>query len=637
MRLSSSNSRIRSTSRNGWRWGRIALMSSISSGSFKGGLIAQRVYTAATGRSRAIAGGMVKWAIVPGPSELRQSPPLPGELLADLLPIVGEINAVLDPDKLLPAIAQKLREIVDYKILDIFLPAPDGDLVPAFVEGYPDEVARRFRIRPGEGIVGAAAARREAIFVRDVSKDPRYISLFPGVVAELAIPLLHRDRLVGVLNIEGPDVDAFTDDARTALGVLASHLAVAIENATLYRETHWYAGLLATLYEIGKEMASILDLDELLHRVAEIVKRVIDYEMFGILLLDDKGEELVLRKSVRFGSPEQKTRIKVTEGLCGAAVRTKEPVLVGNVGNDPRYVRLIPETRSELVVPLVHKDRVIGVIDLESPALDRFTEEHVKVLTPLASQVAVAIENARLYAEVLAKEERLNKELEIAQGIQHGLFPEECPSGEGWEASAHFLPARELGGDLYDFYELDEGRLGLAVGDVSGKGVPAALYGAFASGTVRARAFEKREPADLMARVNRTLRRRGVEGLFCTLAYALFDFEAGTLRLANSGLPYPLRYSAASGRCEEVEVSGLPLGTFDDSRYEEREIPLSAGDVFVFVTDGVTEARGAGEEYGVERLRRQVEAQAGLAASRIGERILEDVDRFTGGVAAADA
>jgi phosphoserine phosphatase RsbU/P len=579
---------------------------------------------------------MVGCKIVPGPSEVRPSPPLPGELLAGLLPIVGEINSVLDPDKLLPAIAQQLREIVDYKILDIFLPAPDGELVPAFVEGYPSEVARRFRIRPGEGIVGTAAVSREAIFVPDVSVDPRYISLFPGVVAELAIPLIHRDRLVGVLNIEGPDVEAFTHDARTALGVLASHLAVAIENATLYRETRWYAGLLATLYEIGKETASILDLDELLHRVAEIVKRVIDYEMFGILLLDEKGEELVLRKSVRFGSAEQKTRIKVSEGLCGAAVRTKEPVLVGDVWKDPRYVKLIPETRSELVVPLVHKDRVIGVFDLESPALDRFTEEHVKVLTPLASQVAVAIENARLYAELFNKEERLNKELEIAQGIQHGLFPEDCPRGEGWEASAHFLPARELGGDLYDFYELGEGRLGLAVGDVSGKGVPAALYGAFASGTVRARAFERREPADLMARVNRTLRRRGVEGLFCTLAYALFDFRARTVRIASSGLPYPLHFRAATSRCKPIEVSGLPLGSFERSEYEETTVALAPGDVLVFHTDGVTDARRGGEDYGLARLIRQVEEHAGRAAPKLGDRILADVHLFLGDKTPAD-
>jgi phosphoserine phosphatase RsbU/P len=573
---------------------------------------------------------------VPPADGLKSGPPLPSELLGELLPLVGEINTVLDPDALLSAIAKQLRRIVDYRILDIFLPAADGDLVPAYVEGYDSDLASRLRIRPGQGIVGAAAQTREPVFVPDVAKDPRYVSIFPGVVAELAIPLVNQDRLVGVLNVEGPDAEAFSPHARTALQVLAGHLAVAIENATLYRETRWYAGLLATLYEIGKETASILDLDALLHRVAEIVKRVIDYEMFAILLIDEAHQELVVRKAVNFGPSKERRRLLIHEGLCGAAVRSKEPILVGDVRQDPRYVSMIPEARSELVIPLVHKDRVLGVFDLESPDLNRFTEEHVKVLTPLASQVAVAIENAGLYAELKKNELRLQRELKIAQDIQHALFPEESPAGPGWAASAHFRPARELGGDLYDFYDMGAGLLGVATGDVAGKGVPAALYAAFASGTVRSRAFERRGPADLLQRVNRTLRRRGIEGLFCTLGYALFDFKDETVRVANSGLPYPLHFQAASGRCAPLELGGLPLGAFDGSTYEEAAVNLASGDVFVFHTDGLSEARHAGEDYGTARLIRQVEAHAALGAPELGEKILADLEAFLGGDAPAD-
>ena len=320
--------------------------------------------------------------------------------------------------------------------------------------------------------MGTAAATREVVFVPDVSRDPRYVSFFPGVVAELALPLVNQDRLVGVLNIEGPAAAPFTPAARTALQVLASHLAVAIENATLYRETRWYAGLLATLHEIGKETSSILDLDVLLQRLAEIVRRVVDYETFGILLLDEDRQELVLRKAVNFGAGLERTRIKVSEGLCGAAVRSREPILVGDVRQDPRYVGLVAETRSELVVPLVHKDRVIGVLDLESPQLDRFNERHVKVLTPLASQVAIAIENARLYDEIVRNDKRLCASCGSRATSSTRSSPRARPRGAGWEASAHFRPARELGGDLYDFYDMGEGLLGVATGDVAGKGVP---------------------------------------------------------------------------------------------------------------------------------------------------------------------
>jgi phosphoserine phosphatase RsbU/P len=563
-----------------------------------------------------------------------QPPALQGDLLAELLPIVREVNSVLDPEALLPTISKQLRRIVDFKIIDIFLPGPDGVLTPAYVEGADATSVAELKIRPGEGVVGAAALLLEPVFVPDVAKDPRYIAIVPGVVAELALPLIHRDRLIGVLNVEGPDAAAFTPEVIAVLGVLAGHLATAIENATLYRETRWYAGLLATLYEIGKETASILDLDELLTRVAEIVKRVIDYEMFGILLLDEERKELVLRKSVRFSQFPEKRRIRVGEGLCGTAALYKEPVLVGDVTKDPRYLDLIPGTRSELVVPLIHKDRCVGVFDLESPVPDRFTEEHLKILTPLAAQVAVAIDNARLYEEIRTKEARVQKELKIAQKVQHGLFPEESPKGPGWSASAHFVPAREIGGDLYDFYDIGDNVLGLAVGDVAGKGVPAALYGAFASGTVRARAFERRSPAELLERVNRTLRRRGVEGLFCTLTYALFDFSARTLRVANSGVPYPLHYSAATGRCEAIPVAGIPLGALDRSAYDEKTLAIEKGDVFVFHTDGVTEAWNGREAYGAERMREVVSQHA--EAADLGTRIMDSLSEFMAGAEAGD-
>lgn len=561
--------------------------------------------------------------------------PLTAELLARLLPIVAEVNAVLDPDQLLPTIARQLRRLVDYQMLDIFLPDRDGTLAPAFVAGYAPEMGG-VRLRIGEGIVGTAAQRREPVYVSDVGKDPRYVAVVPGVVYELAIPLLHRDRLVGVLNVEGSDPRAFTEEARTALQLLGSHLAVAIENATLYRESRRYAEMLTTLHDIGKETASILDLDQLLHRLADVVKRVVDYERFAILLVDAEREELVLRKSVSFGARGGKTRIKLSEGLCGAAARTKEPVLVEDVRKDPRYLNWLPDTLSELVVPIIYQDRVVGVFDLESSALGRFTEEHVKVLTPLASQVAVALENARLYDELVRRDERLNREMAIARRVQHGLFPEECPSGPGWEASAHFLPALELGGDLYDFYDMGEGLLGLAVGDVAGKGTAAALYGAFASGTVRARAFERHRPADLLKRVNRTLRRRGLDGFFCTLAYAVFDLKERRMTLGNSGLPYPLRYQPGTGRAEAVELPGVPLGAFDGSTYDERTLELASGDVFVFFTDGLVEASRDGEEYGSVRLREQVEKHASLGAGQIGARVLADLDSFVGGATPAD-
>ncbi len=181
------------------------------------------------------------------------------------------------------------------------------------------------------------------------------------------------------------------------------------------------------------------------------------------------------------------------QGLVGYAAQHREIVLVPDVQADPRYVNLVDDVRSELVIPLLVKDRCIGVIDLESPELDAFTKGHVEVMTLLASQAAVAIENARLYETIRANEERLENELRFAQRVQAALLPTALPKRmKGVDVAARFAPARELGGDLYDFLSPEANTLVVAVGDVSGKGVPAALYGAFAGELVRSRTFRRR-------------------------------------------------------------------------------------------------------------------------------------------------
>jgi sigma-B regulation protein RsbU (phosphoserine phosphatase) len=437
----------------------------------------------------------------------------------------------------------------------------------------------------------------------------------------LTQPLLYGEKLVGVLALEASQSRTFGKRGVSLVHMIAGNLATAIENATLHRDARWYAGLLAMLYEAGKEMAAILELDALCEHVAEIVHRVVDYEMFAIFLVDERANELVLKTARQMTTIAPRRRIALSEGLTGAAASSKEPVIVADVRQDPRYIAVEPDVRSELVMPLVFKGKVVGVFDLESRELNRFTHEHIKVLTPLASQVAVAIENARLYEDITKRDKRFRKELQIAQRIQEGLFPEEPPRGAQWEATAHFLPARELAGDLFDFYDLDEQRLGLCVGDVAGKGVPAALFGAFTSGTVRARAFQKAAPKEILFRANRTLVRRTEEGLYCALTYALFDFSAGEVRISGAGLPYPIRYRAADRKAAAITIPGIPLGLFDNVEYDEISIPAETGDVYVFVSDGVTEAWNGKEEFGSARLAALLAKHGGKSAIDIGKEI----------------
>src|SRR5439155_16926809 len=238
-----------------------------------------------------------------------------------------------------------------------------------------------------------------------------------------------------------------------------------------------------------------------------------------------------------------------------------------------------------------------------SPELDAFTKRHVEILTLLGSQAAVAIENARLYETIRRNEDRLEKEIRFAQRVQAALLPAELPKRmKHVVVAARFAPARELGGDLYDFLAPEPNSLVVAVGDVSGKGVPAALYSAFAGELLRSRTFRRRYaperfgPAGVLASTNTILYERQLEEYYCTLCYAVFDFKRRTMAMSNSGLPYPIRCSG--GTTMQIELPGVPLGSFAGSTYDEVSFDLASGDVFVFCSDGVFEANDAlGREF----------------------------------------
>src|SRR5580700_1073533 len=284
-----------------------------------------------------------------------------------LLEVADVVNTTLDLDTTLRRVAELVRKVIDYEIFGILLlNEKTQELYFRFQVGYAREIAERMRIKVGEGVTGIAAQRREAVLVDDVSTDPRYISAVPNVRSELAVPLIIKNRLIGVIDIESPQPNHFTEEHKRLLTLIASRMAVGIENARLYTRTTRQARTLVLLNEIARELTSILNVDELLKRIAELLSRLIDYQMFSILLLDATGEKLQHRFSLRFQeSIHLKHDIPIGKGIVGAAASEKAAILVPDVSKDPRYVAANPETKSELAVPLIYKDKVIGVLDLE--------------------------------------------------------------------------------------------------------------------------------------------------------------------------------------------------------------------------------------------------------------------------------
>ena len=554
-----------------------------------------------------------------------------------LLEVADVLATSLDLDTTLRRIAEVVRKVIDYEIFAILLlNEKTQELKIRFQVGYPPEFAERTRLKVGEGVTGRAAQTRKAVLVDDVTADPKYIAGVPNVRAELAVPLLTKNRVIGVIDLEAREPGYFTEEHSRLLTLVASRMAAGIENAQLYTRTIKQSRILLLLNEIARELTSILNLDELLGRIAELMRRLIDYQMFSILLLDATGEKLQHRFSLRFNENIQlKHEIPLGRGLVGYAAETKQSVLVPDVTKDPRYIEANPETRSELVVPLVYKDKVIGVLDLEHTRRGFFTDDHRRTVTTLAAQIAIAIENARLYEEVARQERRLERDLALARELQMRLLPHARPKLEHLDVAAKFVPARAIGGDLYDFIPYSMSRLGIVIGDVSGKGAPAAIYAALVSGILRSHAPIEPMPAEMLSAVNLSLAERRIEAQFVSLIYAVWDDENRTLTVANSGLPRPIYVHG--GKNEVIEATGLPLGLFDEADYDEFKFRMKPGDMFVFFSDGMLDARSrSGEMFGRRRVEEIVASCGATSADCVVDSLFKAVAEHSAGVETFD-
>ena len=559
------------------------------------------------------------------------------EVLATLVEIGEEINSSLDLDEVLAKTAALVKRLVDYEIFSVLLVDESmRQLYHRFTIGYGDGAGKDWVIPMGQGITGIAAATGRAVRVPDVREDPRYINLIDSVRSELVVPLMVKGQAIGVLDIQSTQVDYFTRDQQSVLTLMASRLATAIENARLFERVRTQADTLLVLNEVGREANSILAVEELLRRAAELVKRVINYQILGILLYDPQTNTYRHRLDMKYGQSAQgKLRVTPNEGIVGTAIATKLPVRVADVSADPRYIMVNPETRSELAIPMLNQGQVIGVLDLESPQVNYFTEEHEQTLTILAAHLAVSLENARLYEKVAKDEARMERELTAAQRLQTALLRPVPEIDFGLDITARIHSAREVCGDLYDFLAYGTQQLGIALGDVSGKGSAAALYGAVATGILRSLSPHKLQPAELLKQLNQLVCDRRVEGRYMTICFATWQKARHALRIANAGQTQPLLWK--DGHVEQVKLSGFPIGIFDDATYDEWSVRLKSGDILVFYSDGLTEAANReGKFFGTHRLTEILAASAQLSSSEIADRMLNEVEQYTQGGAITD-
>jgi sigma-B regulation protein RsbU (phosphoserine phosphatase) len=277
----------------------------------------------------------------------------------------------------------------------------------------------------------------------------------------------------------------------------------------------------------------------------------------------------------------------------------------------------------------VVKDRLVGTLDLESTEYGAFTEEHEQILSALASHIAIALDNARLYEESEIHRTRLEADLATAREIQKGLLPDRVPQLPGLEIGTRFVPARELSGDFFDFLPYGENCLALAVGDVAGKATAAALYGSLTVGILRGRALEQRyTPAELLTRVSDELVNHSGDGRFVALMFGVYDAALRRLVLANSGVPYP--FVVRGGDVETVELDGLPLGLPNPGlTYDHASLDLELGDIVVICSDGIGECLNKNEEcFGRQRVSDILKCNSMQSAQAIADELIEATNQF---------
>lgn len=416
--------------------------------------------------------------------------------------------------------------------------------------------------------------------------------------------------------------------------------AAALTSVTSPKEIVRMATRLKTVYAVAEAISNILDLDELLR---EILNRLFDVfpkaERAFIMLIDERGEKLI-PKAVKRRRETDYAELTVSRTILHEVMTKRNAVLSRDAMEDQRFKSGHSVAnfgiRAMMAAPLVWRGQTLGIVYLDSLSLATFSQADLELLTGIAGQSAAALGNARLHEELL-KRQRLEQDLHLAERIQQSFLPRRIPKVEGYTFCARYDPAYEVGGDFYDFVRLPDDRLGIVVGDVSGKGISAALYMARLTRDLRYFALAEADPARVLKWMNRAVIESGQDDIFVTMIYVVLDAVRRQLVIANAGhMPAVVRRREERNLEILDKVAGLPLGVLPDPEYASESFDLTSGDSVMLFTDGLVEAMDpAGRMYGMERLERALARGSSDAVSLL-DRAVRDVQRHVADAAQFD-
>lgn len=564
-----------------------------------------------------------------------------------------ENNRHTKVEKLLLEAARVINSTFDYeelneRILRLVMGAVDAEAALVFrIDHNREDVKIRFlccqddcKMRVffrdlGQGVAGWAARYQQPVILNDITDDPRVdrkIEEYTGLKIRslLTVPLIGKGQMIGVVEAINKFKGGFTEVDLDILTGLNNQMAVAIDNARLYRDVKKEALEKNLLYEIGKKLSSSLNLDILLNEIMASLKQVVNYDVGGIFLVDPEQNEIKSIYTVGYDPQfDDRIQLKIGQGLVGLVAKTNAPMVVADVTKNEHYVNANPSTRSEIVVPIKVDDRLVGVINLESAELNAYDDYSLSLISAFASQAAISLERARLH-ENLITSKKIEEQLNVARIIQRTFLPKSNPVLPGYDISGTNLSSLQVGGDYYDFIKIVSDQTGIVIGDVSGKGIPAALIMASFRASLIAEIRNNYSIRTICEKVNTLLCESLEAGNFVTAVYGVLDSKNHIFTFANCGHDLPILLKN-NDETDYFREGGPVLGLSPDSKYESRAIMIQPGEVIVFYTDGVTEVfNDEGEAFGIKRLVGIVKTHKNEPAHKIEEIIVNEVKNFAG-------
>ncbi len=415
---------------------------------------------------------------------------------------------------------------------------------------------------------------------------------------------------------------------RTFIKRIFNKTADVLQNSLLYSEVKRKSLQNRLLVEIGKKISSTLHLNEVLNTIVDSISQLVSYDAVGIFLIDRKKN--ILKRQITRGYDEQlldKLILKIDQGSYGWAIKNKKTRISNNTKHDPYYYMVRPTTRSQVSIPLLNGDEVIGILALESDRINHFTKTDVEFLETFASQAAIAIENAQLFEESLQRK-RLESELVVASKIQKALLPDRAPYFPGFQISFLNLPSRIVSGDLIDIFRSGKNSLSLAIGDVSGKGAPASILMAVLYAGFKSVLKEYYPVVEVIARLNNQFSEVTAEGYYASFFYGVINGESKQLTYTNAGHNPPILLHKDLSY-KRLQIGGIVLGFLQDQEYRQDTIQLNSGDYLILFTDGVTEVKNSqGVEFGEKRLINFIKKNYGKHPTELKNDLVNQVKQF---------